>query len=94
MCFRSSEGILIDIRPKKLTRRLRAKRIALVRTQVVDLDHNLVRAGGIGCQSPADTAGSGRAGASAAAVDGLGDGGVVARVAVPAAGLGHVAAPV
>ena len=58
----------------------------LVRTQVVNLDHDLTGARTIGRQSPADAARTGCAGAGAAAVDGLGDGGVVAAVTVPAAG--------
>lgn len=71
---------------RRLTRRLRAKRVPIVRTQVIDLDHNLIGARSIRRQSPADAALTGGAGAWAAAVDGLRDGGVVAAAAVPAAG--------
>ena len=71
---------------KTLTCRLRANWITIVRTQVVDLDHDLLGARTIRRQLPADAALGRRAGAGPAAVDGLGDGGVVAAAAVPAAG--------
>lgn len=71
----------------ELTLGLRAKGVvAVVRTQVVDLDHDLVRPGVVGGQFPTDAAGVAGAGAWVAAVDGLGDGRVVAAVAVPGTG--------
>ena len=75
-----------DKRRKKLTCRLRAKRIAVVRTEVIHLDHDLIGARTVRRQSIADAALTGCTGARAAAVDGLGDGGVVAAATVPAAG--------
>ena len=71
---------------ERLTSRLRAKRIPVRRTQVIDLDHNLVGAREIGRQSPACATGGAGAGAPRAAIDGLGDGSAVAGAAVPGAG--------
>ena len=78
--------IEIKKRGEKLTRRLRAKRIPISRTQVINLDHNLVGARKIRRESPAYATGAAGPGARSAAVDGLGDGGVVAGAAVPGAG--------
>lgn len=71
---------------EKLTRRLRAKRILVVRTQVVDLDEDLVRPGIVWGQFPTDAASSTGAGPGIAAVDGLGNSGVKASTAIPGAG--------
>lgn len=67
--------------------RLRTKRVLrIVGAQVVHLDHDRARAGVFRGQSPTHAAGPAWAGARAAAVDGLRDGGVVARAAIPGAG--------
>ena len=70
----------------RLTSRLCTERIFISRTQVINLDHNLVGARKIGRESPAYATGTAGPGAWSAAVDGLGDGSVVAGAAVPGTG--------
>ena len=70
--------------------------MTVVRTQIVDLDDNLVRPGEFRCQLPADAASTACARALSAAIGRLRDGGVVAGATVPGAGgrAGAVAAAV
>lgn len=81
-----STAVLAKVEIDIYVRRLRAKRVSHVRTQIINLDHNLVGGRVIRCQFPADAAGGAGAGAWVASVDGLGDGGVVAGAAVPCTG--------